>query len=89
MPLARQFKLKVERGGLALHISREIHMWQAEDEVLAASQKYPASGTQGQGEHGQRAAHVPLPQATPWFAAEQPAIRRVPAALLGDCCLLC
>lgn len=47
-----------------------------------------ASGTQGQGEHGQRAAHVHLPQATPWFTEGQPAMRRVPAALPRNGCLL-
>jgi hypothetical protein len=30
-------------------------------------------GAQRQGEHSQRVAHVHLPQATPWFAAGQPA----------------
>jgi hypothetical protein len=46
-------------------------MWQAADEMLAVSHKYPASGTLGQGEHGQRAAHVPLPYTTPRAGEEE------------------
>lgn len=51
----------------------------------AVARSSTAAGTLWQAEHGQRGAHVHLPQATPWFREGQPAMRRVPAAMLRDC----